>query len=63
MTIGELEKKLADLAKARADVDHAQAIKDRHRWYMSWAWLDRQNSYIDYLERKLWTLREEEIKL
>lgn len=63
MNIGELERKLADLAAAREAVDHAQAVKDRHMWHRSFAWLDRQNAWIDHLERELWKLREEEIKL
>jgi hypothetical protein len=60
MNIGELENKLERLRKAREAVDHAQAVKDRHMlWHRSWKWLDRQNAWIDHLERQLEKLREE----
>lgn len=59
MNIGELEKKLADLATARNDVNKAQAVWDKQARFRGAAWRDRQSAWMNHLERELFRLREE----
>lgn len=59
MNMGEMERALERLRIAREKVNHAQAVYDRHHWYRSWRWRDRQIEWITHLERELEKLREQ----